>query len=138
MRAAVAARGQSSLKLLAVTVLTSMDEADIAAAGYSGSVFDLVAWRAKDARDAGMDGIVASPAEAAAIRRIVGPELAIVTPGVRPAGSVAGDQKRIATPAEAIRAGATHLVVGRPITAAADPRAAAESIVGEIEAARRG
>ncbi|MBN9011275.1 MAG: orotidine 5'-phosphate decarboxylase, partial [Rhizobiales bacterium] len=100
-----------------------------------GTVGDLVAARAGDAHVAGMDGIVASPAEAAAIRQIVGPDMAIVTPGIRPAGSDAGDQKRIATPASAIRAGADYLVVGRPVTGAAEPRAAAEAIVAEIEAA---
>ena len=135
MRAAVAARGSFPLKLLAVTVLTSMDEKDIAAAGYAGSVSDLVARRAADARAAGVDGIVASPAEAAAIRGIVGPNVAIVTPGIRPAGTAAGDQKRVAGAAEAIRAGADYLVVGRPITGAADPKAAAEAIVAEIAAA---
>jgi orotidine-5'-phosphate decarboxylase len=92
MRAAVAARGSASLKLLGVTVLTSMDEADLAAAGYAGSVSALVGARAADARAAGMDGIVASPAEATAIRAIVGPDMAIVTPGIRPAGSAADDQ----------------------------------------------
>jgi orotidine-5'-phosphate decarboxylase len=135
MRAAVAARGSSPLRLLAVTVLTSMDEKDIAAAGYAGSVSDLVARRAADARAAGVDGIVASPAEAAAIRRIVGPNVAIVTPGIRPAGTAAGDQKRVAGAAEAIRAGADYLVVGRPIIGAADPKSAAEAIVAEIAAA---
>ena len=132
MRAAVAARGEARLKLLGVTVLTSMNEADVAAAGYAGTIGDLVARRAKDAREAGMDGIVASPAEAAAVRAIVGPDIAIVTPGIRPAGSDAGDQKRVATPAAAIQAGADYLVVGRPITAAADPRGAAEAIIAEI------
>jgi orotidine-5'-phosphate decarboxylase len=135
MRAAVAARGNAPLKLLAVTVLTSMDENDIAAAGYAGKVSDLVARRVADAKAAGIDGIVASPAEAAAIRRIVGPEVAIVTPGIRPPGAAAGDQKRVAEPAEAIRAGADYLVVGRPITGATDPRAAADTIVAEIAAA---
>jgi orotidine-5'-phosphate decarboxylase len=134
MRAAVAARGSASLKLLGVTVLTSMDEADIAAAGYAGTVGALVAARAADARAAGMDGIVASPAEATAIRAIVGPGMAIVTPGIRPAGSEAGDQKRIATPASAIRDGADYLVVGRPVTGAPDPKRAADDIVAEIEA----
>lgn len=133
MRAAVAARGDAALKLLGVTVLTSMDDADLAAAGYAGTAADLVARRAADARAAGMDGIVASPAEAAAVRAIVGPSLALVTPGIRPAGSHAGDQKRIATPAAAIRAGADHLVVGRPVTGADDPKAAADAIVAEIE-----
>ena len=132
MRAALAARGSSSLKLLGVTVLTSMDRADIAAAGFTGTVASLVAARAADARAAGMDGIVASPAEAAAVRRIVGPDVVIVTPGIRPAGGDAGDQKRVATPASAIRDGADYLVVGRPVTGAADPRAAAEAIVSEI------
>jgi orotidine-5'-phosphate decarboxylase len=134
MRAAVAAR-TGGLKLLGVTVLTSMDEADLAAAGYAGSVSALVARRAADAKAAGMDGIVASPAEAAAIRAIVGPGMPIITPGIRPVGSDAGDQKRIATPAAAIRAGADYLVVGRPVTAAADPRRAASDIIGEIESA---
>lgn len=132
MRAAVLARGRARLGLLAVTVLTSMDDADLAAAGYGGNVGELVARRAADARAAGMDGIVASPAEAMAVRRIVGPDVAIVTPGVRPAGTDAGDQKRVATPAAAIEAGADYLVVGRPVTAAPDPRDAAEAIVAEI------
>ena len=135
MRAAVQARGSASLKLLGVTVLTSMDEADLAAAGYAGPVSALVAARAADARAAGMDGIVASPAEASAIRAIVGPDMAIVTPGIRPAGSAAGDQKRIATPASAIRSGADYLVVGRPVTGAADPKRAADDVVAEIGAA---
>jgi orotidine-5'-phosphate decarboxylase len=135
MRAAVAARGNAPLKLLAVTVLTSMDEKDIAAAGYAGKVNDLVARRVADAKAAGIDGIVASPAEAAAIRRIVGPDVAIVTPGIRPPGAAAGDQKRVAGPADAIRAGADYLVVGRPIIGAADPGAAAEAIGAEIAAA---
>lgn len=135
MRAAVAARGASSLKLLGVTVLTSMDDADLADAGYAGGVRDLVARRAADARDAGMDGVVASPLEAAAVRKIVGPGIAIVTPGIRPSGEAAGDQKRVMTPADAIRAGADYLVVGRPINAAADPRRAAAAIVAEIAAA---
>jgi orotidine-5'-phosphate decarboxylase len=135
MRAAVAARGSSPLRLLGVTVLTSMDEADLAAAGYAGPVAALVAARAADARAAGMDGIVASPAEAGALRAIVGPGMAIVTPGIRPSGSDAGDQKRIATPASAIRSGADYLVVGRPVTGAADPRRATDAIVAEIEAA---
>jgi len=132
MRAAVAARGAAALQLLAVTVLTSMDDADLAAAGYRDGASALVARRARDARDAGVDGIVASPAEATAVRDIVGPSVAIVTPGIRPVGSEAGDQKRIATPAAAIHAGADHLVVGRPITAASDPKAAAKAIQHEI------
>ena len=123
MRAAVAARGTRRLKLLGVTVLTSMDDGDLAAAGYAENAADLVARRAADARAAGMDGIVASPAEAAAVRAIVGPRHRHRHPGIRPAGSEAGDQKRIATPAAAIRAGADYLVVGRPITGAPDPKA---------------
>lgn len=135
MRAAVKARGHAPLKLLGVTVLTSMDDADVADAGYDASLRTLVARRAADARAAGMDGIVVSPAEAAAARAIVGLDVAIVTPGVRPAGADAGDQRRTATPGAAIGAGADHLVVGRPITAAPDPKAAAEAIVAEIERA---
>jgi orotidine-5'-phosphate decarboxylase len=135
MRAAVAARGNAPLKLLGVSVLTSMNDSDLTAAGFAGTVASTVAMRAADARAAGMDGIVASPAEAAAVRAIVGSDIAIVTPGIRPAGSDAGDQKRIATPRDAIKAGADYLVVGRPITAAADPRAAADAIVAEIAAA---
>ncbi|MEP0321309.1 orotidine-5'-phosphate decarboxylase [Bauldia litoralis] len=135
MEAAVTARGDASLRLLGVTVLTSMDDADLADAGYAARAADLVAARAARARAIGMDGIVASPAEATAVRRIVGPDLAIVTPGIRPAGTDHGDQRRVATPDMAIRAGADYLVVGRPINAAADPKSAADAIVGEIEAA---
>jgi orotidine-5'-phosphate decarboxylase len=135
MRAAVVARGTSSLGLLGVTVLTSMDDRDLADAGYGETAGTLVAWRARDARAAGMDGVVASPAEAAAVRAIVGPEIALVTPGIRPAGSDAGDQKRIATPGSAIRDGADYLVVGRPITTAADPKTATLRIHDEIETA---
>ncbi len=135
MRAAVAARGTAPLRLVGVTVLTSMDDADLAAAGFSGTAAELVAARAADANAAGMDGIVASPAEAASVRRIVGPDMRIVTPGIRPAGAGTGDQKRVATPESAIRSGADYLVVGRPVTTAADPGAAADSIVAEIETA---
>lgn len=135
MQAAVTARGDASLRLLGVTVLTSMDDADLADAGYAARAADLVAARAARARAIGMDGIVASPAEATAVRRIVGPDLAIVTPGIRPAGTDHDDQRRVATPDMAIRAGADYLVVGRPINAAANPKSAADAIVGEIEAA---
>lgn len=138
MRAAAAARGNAPLKLLGVTVLTSMDDADVAAAGYDATASALVARRAADARAAGMDGVVASPHEAAVVRRAVGPDMLIVTPGVRPAGADAGDQRRVATPAAAIRDGADYLVVGRPVTGAADPAGAAEAIVAEIEAAAGG
>lgn len=135
MRAAVVARGRARLKLLGVSVLTSMDDADLAAAGYAGAVTPLVERRAADARAAGMDGIVAAPAEAALVRRIVGPEMVVVTPGIRPAGAGADDQKRAATPAAAIRAGADYLVVGRPILSAPSPHAAAEAIIAEIGSA---
>lgn len=138
MRAALAARGSAPLKLLGVTVLTSMDDADVAAAGYDATASALVVRRAADARAAGMDGVVASPHEAAVVRRAVGPDMLIVTPGVRPAGADAGDQRRVATPAAAIRDGADYLVVGRPVTGAADPAGAAEAIVAEIEAAAGG
>jgi orotidine-5'-phosphate decarboxylase len=135
MRAAVAARGGSSLKLLAVTVLTSMDESDLTAAGYEGGVEALVIKRARDASAASMDGIVCSPVEVARVRTAVGPDVALVTPGIRPAGAAAGDQKRVTTPADAIHAGSDYLVVARPILQATDPRAAAGMIQAEIAAA---
>jgi orotidine-5'-phosphate decarboxylase len=134
MKAAVEAR-RHGLQILAVTVLTSYDDADLAAAGYGCGVAELVAARAAQARDLGVDGLVCSAAEAAKVRGIVGAKLKLVTPGIRPAGTEAGDQKRIMTPAAAIAAGADYLVVGRPITAAADPKAAAVSIVEEISQA---
>jgi orotidine-5'-phosphate decarboxylase len=135
MRAAVAARPESGPGLLAVTVLTSMDDADLEAAGYRQSAADLVRTRAADARAAGMDGIVCAPTEIAAVRKIIGPDRVIVTPGIRPAGSAAGDQKRIMRPGDAIAAGADYIVVARPVVAAAEPRAAAEAIGREIKAA---
>ena len=135
MRAAVDGKAGSPLKILAVTVLTSYDDADAAEAGYAGSVADLVESRAAQARDLGIDGIVCAATEAARVRAIVGPDRLIVTPGIRPSGSSTGDQKRIVTPAMAIRAGADYLVVGRPVTAAEDPRAAADAIVVEIASA---
>jgi orotidine-5'-phosphate decarboxylase len=135
MRAAVKARGSSSLGLLGVTVLTSMDDSDLTDAGSKGPVEDLVLRRARDARDAGMSGIVCSPVEVAKVRAVVGPGMALVTPGIRPAGAESGDQKRVTTPADAIRAGADYLVVARPILKAPDPREAAEAIQAEIAAA---
>ncbi|GIL01781.1 MAG: orotidine 5'-phosphate decarboxylase [Alphaproteobacteria bacterium] len=135
MSAAVAAARGSDLCLLAVTVLTSMDDADLRAAGYDLAAAELVTRRAAQARDIGMGGIVCSPLEARVVRGIVGPSLAIVTPGVRPPGSQAGDQKRVLTPAQAIAAGASHVVVGRPVTAAADPRAAVRAILGQMRLA---
>jgi orotidine-5'-phosphate decarboxylase len=135
MRAAVKAGPEGGPGLLAVTVLTSMDDADVAGAGYSSGAGALVRARAADAKAAGMDGIVCSPQEISMVRKIVGPEMLIVTPGIRPAGAASGDQKRVMTPGEAIRAGADYLVVGRPVTAAADPAEAARRIVEEIEQA---
>jgi orotidine-5'-phosphate decarboxylase len=132
MQAAVEARGDFGLKILAVTVLTSYNQADVEAAGYRHTVADLVAVRARQAKALGIDGIVCSPEEVAALRAIVGDGMSLVTPGIRPAGSSTGDQKRIMTPARAIAAGADYLVVGRPVTEAADPKAAAESIQAEI------
>ena len=132
MQAAVKGRGASKLKILAVTVLTSYDDNDLTDAGYRMKVGELAAARAEQARDLGIDGLVCSPEEAANLRKIVGGKMALVTPGIRPAGSATGDQKRIMTPAKAIAAGADYLVVGRPITEAPDPKAAAEAIVGEI------
>ena len=135
MKAAVDAR-EGGLRILAVTVLTSYDDADLAAAGYDFTVPELVAERAAQARDIGVDGVVCSAEEAAKIRGIVGAKMALVTPGIRPAGADAGDQKRIMTPAKAIAAGADYLVVGRPILAAPDPKAAAQAIVAEIARAK--
>jgi orotidine-5'-phosphate decarboxylase len=133
MRAAVTGKAGSGLKILAVTVLTSYDDNDLVEAGYAPvAAAELVAKRAEQARDLGIDGIVCAATEAQRVRGIVGRNRLIVTPGIRPAGSDAGDQKRVLTPAEAIRLGANHLVVGRPIVKAADPRAAAEAIVREI------
>ncbi|WP_262297353.1 orotidine-5'-phosphate decarboxylase [Microvirga sesbaniae] len=133
MRAAVAGKAGSSLRILAVTVLTSYDDNDLAEAGYApGPAADLVARRAGQARDLGIDGIVCAATEAERVRTVVGPDRLIVTPGIRPAGADAGDQKRVVTPAEGIRLGADHLVVARPIVKAANPRAAAEAIVREI------
>lgn len=137
MRAAVEGTRGSKLKILAVTVLTSYDESDMKAAGYNLGVSELVARRAEQARDIGINGLVCSPEEAANLRGIVGNNLSLVTPGIRPAGAAAGDQKRIMTPAKAIAAGADYLVVGRPIVEAADPKAAADAIVAEIAAAKK-
>ena len=135
MRAAVKGRAGARLKILAVTVLTSWDDNDLAEAGYAMKVPDLVLKKAGQARAIGIDGIVASAAEAVNIRKAVGRDTLIVTPGIRPAGNAAGDQKRVVTPGDAIKAGADYLVVGRPVTGAAEPVKAAETIVGEITAA---
>jgi orotidine-5'-phosphate decarboxylase len=135
MRAARGALAGSSLKLLAITVLTSYDDGDLSEAGYGLGVKDLVARRASQARQTGMDGIVLSAEEAQAMRAIIGPDMLLVTPGIRQAAGEVGDQKRVTTPARAIAAGADYLVVGRPVTQAADPRAAAEAFVAEIASA---
>jgi orotidine-5'-phosphate decarboxylase len=135
MHAAVEARAGTKLRLLAVTVLTSYDDADLAAAGYDFTVPELVAERAAQARDIGIDGLVSSAEEAARLRGLIRPSMVLVTPGIRPAGAATGDQKRVMTPAAAIRAGADYLVVGRPIVEAPDPKAVAEAIVADIAAA---
>ena len=137
MKAALDARRGSALKILAVTILTSYDDADVAAAGYAGTLADQLKRRATQARDLGIDGLVCSAEEASMLRGIVGRDTLLVTPGIRPAGAAGGDQKRIMTPAAAIAAGADYLVVGRPVVEAADPRAAAQAIVAEISAAAR-
>src|SRR6059058_1714862 len=132
MKAAVEARAGSSLKILAVTVLTSYDDGDLHAAGYRLNVTDMVEARAQQAQVLGVDGLVCSPEEAASLHKIVGHQMSLVTPGIRPAGAATGDQKRIMTPARAIAAGADYLVVGRPVVEASDPKVAAEAIVSEI------
>jgi orotidine-5'-phosphate decarboxylase len=133
MRAAVEGRGSSPMRLLAVTVLTSFDQNDIDELGHNCPVSELVGVRATQAMAAGMDGIVTSPMEARAARSIVGPHAMIVTPGVRSAGAARGDQKRVLTPAEAMSEGASHIVVGRQVTRAADPAAAFMAIQEELQ-----
>ena len=137
MKAAVEGKKGSKLRILAVTVLTSYDDADLAAAGYEMNVKELAAARAAQARDTGVDGLVCSAEEAASLRAVVGPGMVLVTPGIRPAGSATSDQKRIMTPARAVKAGANYLVVGRPVLEAGDPKAAADAIVAEIEQAAK-
>jgi orotidine-5'-phosphate decarboxylase len=134
--AAVKGRGGAPLKLLAVTVLTSLDRADLAEQGITGmGPADLVVHRARLAEAAGFDGVIASGQEAAMVRGAVGAGFLVVTPGIRLPGGEAGDQARVMTPEKAIAAGASHLVVGRPITAAAAPGAAAADFVARIAAA---
>ncbi|HEY7336877.1 MAG TPA: orotidine-5'-phosphate decarboxylase [Bryobacteraceae bacterium] len=136
IRGAVEGRGSSSLKLFTVTVLTSLDAGDIAEMGYTKhSVEDLVLFRAKKALEAGCDGVIASGLEADKIKQLSAGKLLVVTPGIRPAGHGGDDQKRKTTPSQAVLAGADYLVIGRPITDAPDPRAAAESIVDEMRRA---
>ena len=137
MHAAVDARKGSGLRILAVTVLTSYDDGDLAAAGYDFTVPELVAERAAQARDIGVDGLVCSAEEAGNLRAIVDEGMVLVTPGIRPADAEKGDQKRVMTPSAAIAAGADYLVVGRPIIAASDPKAVAEAIIAEIAGATR-
>ena len=132
LAAAVRGAAGSSLKLLGVTVMTSYDDDDLAQTGSAMDVASLVAHRAKQAKEAGLDGLILSPAEVETTRMLVGPDMLLVTPGVRPADAETGDQKRIMTPALAIAAGADHLVVGRPVTQAKDPRAAALAIFDDI------
>ncbi|MEM8876307.1 MAG: orotidine-5'-phosphate decarboxylase [Pseudomonadota bacterium] len=132
MRAAVAGIGESDLRLLGVTVLTSMDQDDLLKAGYRQTPRDLVIERAKNAVSAGMPGIVCAPQEITAVREAIGQDLILVTPGIRPAMADIGDQKRVATPGNAIADGADYIVVGRPITQSNDPAAAADAIVAEI------
>jgi orotidine-5'-phosphate decarboxylase len=138
LRAAAEGRGNSGLKILCVTVLTSMDADDVKEMGFPCDVEELVLARAKKALDAGVDGVVASAREAAEIRKQTSNKLMIVTPGIRPQDSASDDQKRVATPGGAIRAGADYLVVGRPITRAADPKQAAREIISEMAAALAG
>ena len=135
MRAAVEGRGPSNLQLLAVTLLTSFDRQDIEDLGYPCEATDLVDLRVRKAMAAGMQGIVASPLDAARVRRLAGAEALLVTPGVRSAGAAKGDQKRVATPADAIREGADYVVVGRQVTRAADPADEVDRVLEEIVAA---
>jgi len=132
MDAAVKGRGAAGLKLLAVTVLTNLEATDLTEQGIALSPRELVLRRARMAAQAGFDGVIASGAEAAAVRAISPPGFLIVTPGIRPAGAAAGDQARVTTPGQAIRDGASHLVVGRPVTGAGDPGAAAERTLAEM------
>ena len=137
MQAAAKAAKGSDLCVLGVTVLTSMDDADVKDAGYARDAAGLVALRAQQARDAGIGGVVTSPHEAEMVRTILGHKMFIVTPGIRPAGTALGDQKRVMAPGKALALGATHLVVGRPIIAAPDPKAAALGILNEMNSGTR-
>ncbi len=132
MQAAAEGRGESRTQLLAVTVLTSFDQDDLADLGYQVPICDLVELRVNTAKESGMDGIVCSPLEIVRVRQIAGPNLKLVTPGVRSAGAAKGDQKRVATPRDAMHDGADYLVIGRQVTRAADPRAACDEILAEI------
>jgi orotidine-5'-phosphate decarboxylase len=137
MRAAVEGREDSPTRLLAVTVLTSFDQQDLADLGYQSTIADLVSLRVRKAMECGMDGLVCSPLDAVAVRAQAGPEAILVTPGVRSAGAATADQKRVATPAAAIRNGADYVVIGRQITRAPDPAVEAARVGAEIAEAVR-
>ncbi|HET9149573.1 MAG TPA: orotidine-5'-phosphate decarboxylase [Alphaproteobacteria bacterium] len=139
MKAAAEAAGTASPRplVVAVTVLTSLDDKDLAAVGQAGPAADQVVRLAKLTRDGGLDGVVCSALEATSLRKALGPDFTLIVPGIRPAGAEQGDQKRVMGPRQAIEAGADFIVVGRPITAAADPVAAAQAIVADIAAAHR-
>jgi orotidine-5'-phosphate decarboxylase len=137
MAAAVVAAKGTNLTLLAVSVLTSMDNDDLMDAGYDRDVSSLVGLRAHQAQEAGMGGVVCSANEAGLVRQLITNDMVIVTPGIRTKGTAHGDQKRVVTPQEALQWGADHLVVGRAITGAADPVAATTEIIAQIEAAQR-
>jgi orotidine-5'-phosphate decarboxylase len=132
MRAAVEGRASSQLKVLAVTVLTSFDQHDVRDLGFERSLAELVELRVRMSVECGVDGLIASPLDARTVRGLAGPEMLLVTPGVRSAGKDKGDQKRVSTPADAIRAGANYVVMGRQITRSADPRAEAAAVLNEI------
>lgn len=135
LAAAVRGRADAPLKILGVTVLTSLTGADLAEIGYDKTLESLVERRVRQVLAAGADGVIVSPREAALARRIGGPDLLVVTPGVRPAWAAADDQARAATPAYTLGQGASHIVIGRPVTAAADPRASAFAIAEEMAGA---
>jgi orotidine-5'-phosphate decarboxylase len=133
MKAALAGAAGTTLQLLGVTVLTSMNDKDLLEAGYAAGVETTVVHRARQARSRGMPGLILSPHELTMVRAAIGPQMLLVTPGIRPQGSGAGDQKRVMTPTEAMAAGADYIVVGRPVTEAKEPREAAAAIAAEIE-----
>jgi orotidine-5'-phosphate decarboxylase len=135
VKAALEAKKGSSLQILAVTILTSYNDADVTEAGYVGSAREQVERKSLQAVKLGVEGIVCSAEESAMLRPLIGEDRLLVTPGIRPAGAETGDQKRIMTPSAAIEAGSDYLVVGRPITAVSDPKAAAEAIAAEIRQA---
>lgn len=132
MRAAVEGKGSSALQILGVTVLTDVDQADLERMGHNCTVQELVRRRAESAVSLGMDGLVCSPLEVAAVRQITGPDMVLVTPGVRSVGAAVGDQKRVATPKEAIDNGASYLVIGRQVTRAENPAAEVDRILKSL------